>query len=316
LSNRTNFRDLENWKNIDWFRLNPAITLVVILLLMASGFAAGAYVAALIYLPFYNGSEPDLLLALSNVQDHPELELVTYGIQAGATIGGLLIAPFIFLKVCQRSISNLFVKQGLEVVPVLVVSFMVIILMIINSIVIDWSSNFEFPSFLKGFEHWVCEQEHAVLKTEMLNKFDSSAELLIAFLVIAVLPGIGEELVFRGLIQNELYRGTKNIQVSIWIAAAIFSALHMQFFGFVPRLLFGALFGYLYYWSGNLSFAMLAHLIFNGVTLVFLYFYQKYSFEIGIESPVAMLTSAGLAGGLLFYFYKYFESRKPPVDQL
>jgi membrane protease YdiL (CAAX protease family) len=189
--------------------------------------------------------------------------------------------------------------------------------MIVNSILMDWNLNFEFPSFLKGFEHWVREREHAVaLKTEMLYKFDSSVELLIALLVIAVLPGIGEELVFRGLIQNELYRGTGNIHLSIWIAAAIFSALHMQFFGFVPRLLLGALFGYLYYWSANLSFAMLAHLIFNGATLAFLYFHQKYSFELDIESPVTVLTSAGLAGALLFYFYKYFENRKPPVHQL
>jgi hypothetical protein len=163
---------------MDWSRLNPAISVVLILLLMGSGLAAGAYIAALIYLPFYNGSEPELMNALADAQNHPELERVLYGIHAGATLGGLFIAPLVFLKVCRRSISNFFAEQRLEVVPAIVVCVMVIILMVVNSIVIDWNSNLEFPSFLKEFEHWAREQEHAaVLQTEMLTRFDSVTEL-------------------------------------------------------------------------------------------------------------------------------------------
>jgi membrane protease YdiL (CAAX protease family) len=142
--------------------------------------------------------------------------------------------------------------------------------------------------------------------------------LLIALVIIAVLPAIGEELVFRGLIQNELFRGTKNIHVSIWIAAFLFSAIHIQFFGFVPRLLLGALFGYLYYWSGNLSLAILAHFVNNAVSVVALYLYQHGKFTFDIESPESappnvVIVSTLITAGLLFYFYKYFQARKTSI---
>ena len=76
-----------------------------------------------------------------------------------------------------------------------------------------------------------------------MTDFNSTRSAL-GLLVIALLPAIGEELVFRGILQRELWRGTLNIHVAIWVSAAIFSAIHMQFYGFVPRLLLGALFGY------------------------------------------------------------------------
>ena len=128
----------------------------------------------------------------------------------------------------------------------------------------EWNANLSFPDFMSGFERWAKEEEDRLAKiTSLITAIDSVPELLLGILVIALLPAIGEELVFRGMIQQELWRGSRNIHLAIWTSAFIFSAIHVQFFGFIPRLLLGALFGYLYYWSGNLLIPMFSHFFNN-----------------------------------------------------
>ncbi|HPH46026.1 MAG TPA: CPBP family intramembrane metalloprotease, partial [Chryseolinea sp.] len=141
-----------------------------------------------------------------------------------------------------------------------------------------------------------------------------TAQIVVAFIVIAILPAIGEELVFRGIIQKELFRGTKNSHLSIWIAAAIFSAIHLQFYGFVPRMLLGVLFGYLYHWSGNLTLSMLAHFVNNGFTVVALYLHQQKIIDIDIENTESVpwqgvLFSAIFTAVLLYTFRKYYQQK-------
>jgi membrane protease YdiL (CAAX protease family) len=189
----------------------------------------------------------------------------------------------------------------------------------INSFFVQWNSELHFPEFLRSFEEWAREKEnYAAELTAFMTEFESLGELMIALVVIALLPAIGEELVFRGLIQNELNRLTQNVHIAIWGSAILFSAFHLQFFGFVPRLLLGALFGYLYYWSGNLMMAMLAHFTNNAVAVLSLYYYQQGSLEYNVESteafPVSViLTSALFTSFLLYYFWNYYKQKS--LDQ-
>jgi membrane protease YdiL (CAAX protease family) len=147
-----------------------------------------------------------------------------------------------------------------------------------------------------------------------MTNFESKAELMIALLVIAVLPAIGEELVFRGLIQNELNKLTKNVHIAIWLSAILFSAFHLQFFGFLPRVLLGALFGYLYYWSGNLTMAILAHFTNNAVAIMSLYYYRQGTLEYNVETTKAfpihvVLFACLLTFSLLYYFRNFYQNR-------
>jgi hypothetical protein len=226
------------------------------------------------------------------------------------------VAPAFFLKWEQRSLGDFLSRRGIEWIPVLLTAFVVIIFMAVNSVFIEWNAELDFPDAASDFEEWAREREDTATElTRFLTNFGSTGELILALVIIAVLPAIGEEVVFRGLIQNELYRGTKNIHISIWFAAFLFSAIHFQFFGFVPRLLLGALFGYLYYWSGNLWLAILAHFVNNAVSVMALYLYQKGTFTFDVEStdsaPTHMvIISAILTAGLLYYFYRYYHDRK------
>ncbi len=296
---------------------HPVINLIVILLLVGLGFViVGPIIGFFIALPFYDGGIIKLTEAIEHPMNNPDIKIPLYIIQGCATFVGLIVAPAVYLKREQKSLKDLFNPQRLAWIPILITAFVVIIFMAVNSVFIEWNAEFNFPDFAKGFENWAREREDTAAElTSFLTNFESSGELLLALFIIAVLPAIGEEIVFRGLIQNEFFRGTKNIHLSIWIAAILFSAIHFQFFGFVPRLLLGALFGYLYYWSGNLTLAILAHFVNNGVSVMALYLHQQCKFTFDIDSPESapanvVIISALLTAGLLYYFYKYFQDHK------
>lgn len=302
---------------------HPVINLIMILIYVGLGFIfVGPFIGFFAALPFFPGTMMDMVTALQDPANHPELKIPLYILQGFATLVGLIVAPAVFMRGNQASVTSFFKDHKTEWIPVMLTAFVVVISMAVNSVFIEWNADFSFPEFAKGFETWARERENEATElTTFLTKFDSPGELWIAILVIAILPAIGEEIVFRGLIQNELFRGTKNIHLSIWIAAILFSAIHLQFFGFLPRLMLGALFGYLYYWSGNLSLAILAHFVNNGVSVVAMYFYQKGAFEFDLETPEAapanvVMLCGVLTAGLLYYFYKYFEHRKPSIPRV
>jgi membrane protease YdiL (CAAX protease family) len=297
---------------------HPVINLIIILLMVGLGFViVGPIIGFFIALPFYPGGGMTALAeAIQHPLQNPDTKIPLYIIQGCATVVGLILAPAAFLARTHKSLSDFFHKKALEWVPVLVTILVVIIFMAVNSIFIEWNAKFNFPDFARSFEQWAREREDSAAElTAFLTTFGSAWELAFAVVIIAVLPAIGEEVVFRGLIQNELYRGTRNIHLSIWIAAALFSAIHFQFFGFVPRLLLGALFGYLYYWSGNLKLAILAHFVNNSVSVVALYFYQQGKFSFDVESqeaapPNVVVFSALITVALLYFFHRYYQVRR------
>ena len=96
-------------------------------------------------------------------------------------------------------------------------------------------------------------------------------EILINIALIGVIPAIGEEMVFRGIIQQQIGRLLKNEHLIVWLSAAIFSAIHMQFQGFFARVLLGALLGYLFIWTKNLWVSMTLHLLNNGLQVIGIY---------------------------------------------
>ncbi|PCJ80759.1 MAG: hypothetical protein COA49_07990 [Bacteroidetes bacterium] len=110
------------------------------------------------------------------------------------------------------------------------------------------------------------EAEAARITAAMLQ-IETSKQFIATLVSIALLPAICEELLFRGTIQPIFVKWSGNIHVGIWISAAIFSAIHFQFFGFIPRMLLGAGFGYLVYASGSLWPAVLGHFINNGLAV-------------------------------------------------
>ena len=103
---------------------------------------------------------------------------------------------------------------------------------------------------------------------ELVTSQRSSWDLISNILVFAVLAGICEEFFFQGSLQPLLMNWTKNPHVGILLTALIFSALHFQFYGFIPRFLLGVYLGYLFYWSRSLWLPILAHVLHNALSIM------------------------------------------------
>jgi len=132
------------------------------------------------------------------------------------------------------------------------------------------NSQLHLPGFMARLEEWmVSAEEQASRLTKLLLSGNSPTDLFWNMLVIAVIPAIGEELLFRGIIQRQFAELAGNKHFGIVLTAFLFSALHMQFFGFFPRFVLGLVLGYLFQWSGNLWMPILAH-FFNNALTVFL----------------------------------------------
>lgn len=120
---------------------------------------------------------------------------------------------------------------------------------------------------------WLTEQDEAIQNEyEAMLDIKSLSGLLLMIFVVGVLPAIGEELIFRGGLQNILHRWTGNVHAGIWIAALLFSAVHLQVFYFLPRLILGAAFGYMFAWSRNLWYPIIAHFINNSMVIIIAYY--------------------------------------------
>jgi uncharacterized protein len=186
----------------------------------------------------------------------------------------------------------------------------------INGWIQKQNENMKLPSFLSDFEKFIKSMEENLEElTNFLTTFSNNYQLIAAILVIGVIAGIGEELLFRGLIQRKLYQFAKNHHLAIWITAFIFSAIHLQFYGFFPRMFLGALFGYFYFWTGNIWVPILAHVFNNSLAVVLLNFVNQGKINAEIEKmdnipfPVLM-TSLLLFILSVFWFYKKNELNK------
>lgn len=127
----------------------------------------------------------------------------------------------------------------------------------------------ELPAFMEPVESWMRAQEATAERlTNLLLAGDDVFTLLFNLLVMAVAAGITEEFIFRGALQRIIGRCTGNHHLIIWTAAFLFSSFHMQFFGFLPRLLLGAYFGYLLYWSKSIWIPVFAHFTNNAIAVV------------------------------------------------
>lgn len=160
---------------------------------------------------------------------------------------------------------------------------------------------------------WMSETETQMNEMiERMLSFQSPADLIIAIIVIAVIPAIGEEWVFRGIIQNQLIRWFKNPWIGLLIASIFFSAIHMQFQGFLPRFLLGFILGLIYMLSGNLWHSIILHFFNNGFQVIGAYFYKEEILK-QLQEPAEMPSLLLVSGSVIIIviLFLYLNKLKP-----
>lgn len=170
--------------------------------------------------------------------------------------------------------------------------------------IIEWNQSIILPAGYEELETWMRSSEDNMARlTKFLLHFETPMDFLTALAVIAGMAAIGEELFFRGVLQNLLERYVVNVHVAVWLSAAIFSFIHFQFYGFLPRMLLGAFFGYLYIWFRNIWLPILAHFFNNAWTLTLSYLHQEKLIDLDPEQVGDVIPWWSAAISLMFLIY-------------
>ena len=164
----------------------------------------------------------------------------------------------------------------------------------------------EFLNFLKVAE------EQTLLLTQQFLIMDSIWDLGIMILIMGVVAAVGEELLFRGILQNLFQNWSKSKHLAAWLTALLFSVIHMQYHAVLPRFFLGAFIGYVYLYSGNLRSAIYLHFFYNTSLVVLAFLIQHEYVSSSLESFGTASISIAISAVILLFSisYKWFSNLK------
>ena len=302
-----------------FYDAHPFVKLIIALFISLVLFLVFMIIAILVALPVFHLNIFELQEVFSDFENVHNVAVLKY-FQIIQTLGLFVAPPFVIAFLFYREVGE---SLQLKNVPELQVSVKVFLIMIIGLPAINllamWNAQINLPQWLDSVEDWMKVTEESAQKlTELFLDADNMGEFLINFLMVAILPAIGEELLFRGILQRYLIEWLKNKHIGVLITSILFSSLHLQFFGFFPRLLLGIFFGYLLLWSRNLWLPILAHFINNGVAVIFYFIFgaeivEKEINSIGTESGNLFIALGSLVLVTLLIISVYKEERNKGI---
>lgn len=264
--------------------------------LLLFGLVAGIVVGSAINMLFFG--------TISNITSHLQAARI---MQLSTQLGLFVFPPLLYaLLFSSRPFVMLGYSQNISIkiwIPALLL--MLVSLPMIHQLA-TWNTQLRMPEFLAGLEKWMQEKEAAAERlTTLFLEVKTIKGLLLNLLMIALIPAIGEELVFRSVFQPLFIRLFRNIHIGIIFGALVFSAMHFQFYGLLPRFILGIFLGYLFYWSGSIWVPIGMHLLNNGLAVVaFFMHYNQYTDvpmdEFGAAGSIWVLISA-IFTAMLFY---------------
>jgi hypothetical protein len=233
------------------------------------------FLATLLAIPIYKVDPMQVQSILSSPGSENSLSLLKY-FQFAQTLGLFFLPSFIIAYFISHSPGDFLLTRGTPSfgIYLMVTVSMILALPLINFIA-ELNAQMDLPKFMDNIERWMRQKEDFAQDiTEKFVKVDTPWGLIGNLLVMAVMPALGEEFLFRGVFQRIFVNWTKNVHWGIIISAALFSFFHFQFFGFIPRMLLGLFFGYLVVWSGSIWPAVAAHFVNNGFAVTVFYFVE------------------------------------------
>ena len=252
---------------------NRFVQILIFLALIVGGLIVASVLGVIVATIFFGFGIP------SNELDQAAYYRI---VQSFGSVGTFMLPPLFFSYLSERnwfSYSKINKAPGYRLSNIVIV--MSLVLIPIVWILAEWTEGWKLPEALAGLDEWMRrmdEQNSELVK--LMTRESRIGILLINLFVMAVLPAVGEELMFRGTIQPFLQKWTKNPHWAIWITAFIFSAIHFQISGFIPRMLIGAYLGYLCYWSGSLWLPILAHFMHNSMSILTDFIMLRRGFDV------------------------------------
>jgi len=231
-------------------------------------------------------------------------------IQIFNTAGGLLLPAVIYLWLCTAVDTKSDIYKSVAPLIILAAIILIVVAQPVVGFTNELNSHLSLPKGLSGVENWMkdTEQKNGVI-TEAFLATTSFGGLMANILMIAILPAIAEEILFRGALAKLFKDWTKNVHMAVFISSFIFAAIHMQFYGFLPRFLLGMALGYLFFWSGSLWLPIVAHFTNNFLSVMVEFLYRSGNIKTNAENfgtdNESWLTAVSIVAvsGILYFIY-------------
>lgn len=252
--------------------LTPFSRLVFAIALAFSCFLIVFAAALLLAIPVFHTNLAGILTLLSQPDDPGSLPLLKY-FQVTQSFGLFIIPPLLAGYLFERDpLAYLKAKTSAGGSIYLIVFLLMFLSLPFINWMVDINEMMKLPASLKGLENWMKSAEDQAGKlTDAFLAGKSFGNFLFNIFMIGILPAVGEEFIFRGLLQRLFKDLLKNIHVAIFLTGFLFGLMHMQFYGLLPRMILGVVFGYLFYWSGSIWVPVFAHFINNSGAVVVSY---------------------------------------------
>jgi len=259
---------------------SPATKLSISIVLMLFGFILFFALAFIFGMPLFSMNMHELMSSFSGKQDNSSIMVMKY-FQVMQSTGLFIFPALVYCWLIRTPINETYGINKPMNIRIIIASIVALISFIpfINMLA-AWNESLHFPPALQGIEFWMKNMEtNAQFITKLFLKSETLFMLILNIFVIAVLPAVGEELLFRGVLQPIFSDFFKNKWIGILMTAFIFSAFHLQFYGFFPRLVLGFFLGFVYVMSGNIIVPMIIHFINNGTAVFIYHFMSAYQIE-------------------------------------
>ncbi len=303
-------------------QLNNASKFILLITLVLSFLLFSTLLGILMLVPFF-GSD---VISLLSAPDYSNAAVVNAMkiVQIMNMAGGLLLPAIIYLWICTpetEKLGNLYKSQY----PLtLALSFLLIVLaQPLIGLANELNSTLSLPDWLSSIENWMKNAEtQGEMVTEAFLSTTSTRGLLLNIFMIAILPAFAEEILFRGALAGLLKSWTKNVHLAVFLSAIIFSGIHFQFYGFLPRFLLGMALGYMYFWSGSLWLPIAAHFANNFLSVMIEFLFRTGNITTNAENfgmdNAAWLTAISIVGvtGLLYYIYRLTANKTQKIQGL
>lgn len=290
----------------------PGMELLLFGLLVFLSFFLVLFVGMVLAVPLFGMELSELQRIMGTAGEGGNINIFRY-LQVVNQVGIFILPALLFGILVKRNFIYYFHLEKVVLWKSLLAVFILLftILPLVN-LLATFNEAIELPEFMGGVEQWMKEKEEAARRlTGRFLETTTPKGLLINLFIIGVLPAIGEELFFRGALQQIFTRWFNNVHWGIIITSILFSALHLQFFGFLPRLLLGVIFGYLFFWSRTIWLPVLAHFINNAAAVVVAYLAARGKIDTGMEEfgnyngeATIIILNTAFSIFVLYYIYK------------
>ena len=262
------------------------------------------------------GTTANLLFGSSDLNTSPIFRYINSFTAIG--VFGLTAYGFAFFVNNKNPLPYLQLNKGVNISVCIILLLTYIVSLPALSWLIAWNEGIKLPEFMSSVESWMrLNEDKNAERTVQLLSGTTINILLLNLLTIGLIPAICEELLFRGAILQWFRKSFKNVHLAIFLSAIIFSAIHLQFYGFFPRMLMGMYLGYLFIWTGSIWSCIIFHFINNVIIVLTAYLYNTKIIDahykdfgsVG-DNYLLILLSIVLTSVCLYFTYKKRKAKE------